>query len=64
MEAEGKNKVHMMLYSFQRDKSLGPNILPVEFFLGCYILLRKISTKVVDLRNSIGKPLVTSIQHV
>jgi hypothetical protein len=32
----GKEELYQTLLSFQKDKSLGPDGLPVEFFLGCY----------------------------
>jgi hypothetical protein len=35
MEEVGKEEFLLILHSFQNDKSLGADGIPMEFFLGC-----------------------------
>jgi len=40
MEEVGKEELHITLQSFQKDKSLGPDGLPMELFLNCYDFIK------------------------
>jgi len=47
MEEVSKEELLMILRSFQKDKSLGPNGLFVELFLGCFYFIGEDLRKVV-----------------
>jgi hypothetical protein len=44
----GNDELLQTLQSFQRDKSPGPNGLPMEFFLGCYEFIEGDLIRVVE----------------
>jgi hypothetical protein len=55
-EVEGEEFI-FVLQSFQKDRSLGPNGLPVEFFLGCFDFIEEDSRRVIEESRTIGKIL-------
>lgn len=52
-----KEELLGILHSFQKDKSLGSNGLPTEFYLACFNTLGNDLLKVVEYSRSIGKIL-------
>jgi hypothetical protein len=57
MEEVGKEELLCILQSFQKDKILGLDGLPMEFFLGCYDFIGEDLRRVVEASRTIGKML-------
>jgi hypothetical protein len=57
MKEVGKEELQQTLQSFQRDKSPGPDGLPVELFLGCYEFIEEDLRRVVEATRTTGKML-------
>jgi hypothetical protein len=57
MKEVGKEELQQTLQSFQRDKSLGLDGLPMELFLGCYEFIEDDLRRVVEATRTTGKML-------
>jgi hypothetical protein len=53
-----KEELLCVLHSFQKDKILGSNGLPMEFYLGCFDILGNDFLKVVEYSRLSGQTLV------
>jgi hypothetical protein len=59
MEKVGKEELHLILQSFQKDKIPGPDGLPMEFFLGCYEFVEEDLRRVIEVSRTSDKILAT-----
>jgi hypothetical protein len=57
MKGVRKEELQQTLQRLQRDKSPGPDGLPIEFFLGCYEFIKEDLRRMVEATRTIGKIL-------
>jgi hypothetical protein len=57
MEEVGKEEIQLILKSFQKDKNLGPDGLPMELFLRCYEFIEEDLRRMVESSRIFGKTL-------
>jgi hypothetical protein len=53
----GKEELLRTLHNFQKDKSPGPDGLPIEFFISCYEFIEADLCRVVEATQLSGKVL-------